>query len=64
MYFIHTIDYYPEFKRLCDSRTACDAGADDKEQCPLFDFCGQKRPACFGDILTAIETVQKWNDEH
>ena len=64
MNFSQAIDFFPELERLCDSRTACEAGADDKEQCPLFDFCRQKRTACIGDIKTAIEILQKWNGEH
>ena len=64
MNFSQTIDYFPELQRLCDSRTACEAGADNKEQCPLFDFCHQKQPACLGDIQMAIEISQNWNDEH
>ena len=64
MDFSQTIDCFPELKRFCDSRNACMANAGDKEQCPMFNLCHQKRPACLGDIKTAIEILQKWNDEH
>ena len=57
-----TIDLFAEAKRLCDLRTACVAG---EEQCPLFGFCGEVfTRSCAEDVKTAIETVQKWSDEH
>lgn len=60
-----TIDFFAEAKRLCDSRTACEADAANKERCPLFDFCrctfttGRAE-----EVITAIESLQKWSDEH
>ena len=59
-----TIDFFAEAKRFCDSRNVCMSGAADKEQCPLLAFCAQKRPVCAEDVKTAMETVQKWSDEH
>lgn len=59
-----TIDFFAEAKRFCDSRNVCMSDATDKEQCPLLAFCAQKRPVCAKDIKTAMETVQKWSDEH
>ena len=59
-----TIDFFAEAKRFCDSRNVCMSDATDKEQCPLLAFCAQKRPVCVEDVKTAIETVQKWSDEH
>lgn len=64
MNFVQAIDRLPKLQKLCDSRTSCEAGANDKEQCPLFDLCHQKRPTCLGDIQTEFEILQKWNDEH
>lgn len=60
-----TINFFAEAKRLCDSRTGCTADVANKEQCPLFVFC--KHPGITSgaeDVKTAIETVQKWSDEH
>lgn len=34
-----TTNFFSELKRLCDSRTWCEAGTENKEQCPLFDVC-------------------------
>ena len=59
-----TIDFFAEAKRFCDSRNVCMSDATGKEQCPLLAFCAQKRPVCADDVKTAIETVQKWSDEH
>lgn len=65
-----TINFFSEFKRLCDSRTACTADAANKEQCPLYDFCRQPltirapRTIRAEEIITAIENLQKWSDEH
>lgn len=61
------IDFFAELRRLCDSRTVCEADAANKEQCPLvgFAFCG--RSAAEGsakEIIKAIEILQKWSDEH
>lgn len=57
-----TIDFFAEAKRLCDSRTACEADAANKEQCPLRGFCGFP----FSEICAkkAIEVLQKWSTEH
>ena len=58
------INFFPELKRLCDSRTACEADAENKEQCPLFDFCRQSLTIRAEEIITAVENLQKWSDEH
>ena len=60
-----TIDFFPEFGRLCNSRTACTADVANKEQCPLFAFCkhpGITRGAEYAKKL--IENLQKWSNEH
>ena len=59
-----TINFFTEFKRLCDSRTACTADAANKEQCPLHDFCRQSLTIRAEEIITAVENLQKWSDEH
>ena len=59
-----TINFFPELKRLCDSRTACTADAANKEQCPLHDFCRQSLTIRAEEIITAVENLQKWSDEH
>lgn len=60
-----TINFYHELKRLCGSRTACDADANSKEQCPLLDFCGHPfTKICAKDAQKAIENLQKWSNEH
>lgn len=62
-----TTNFFSELKRLCDSRTSCEAGAENKEQCPLFDFCFCERSITTRDaeeIIKAIEILQKWSDEH
>ena len=59
-----TINFFTEFKRLCDSRTACEAGAANKEQCPLHSFCRQSLTIRAEEIITAVENLQKWSDEH
>lgn len=60
-----TTDFFPEFGRLCNSRTACAAGAAYKEQCPLLDFCGRPfTKICAKDAQKAIENLQKWSNEH
>lgn len=46
-----TINFLHELKRLCDSRDGCVANAANKR-------------ICAEDVKTAIETVQKWSDEH
>lgn len=60
-----TINFLHELKRLCDSRDECVANAANKEQCPMFGVCKLTySKICAEDIKTAIETVQKWSDEH
>ena len=60
-----TIDFFAEAKRHCDSRTACEADAANKEQCPMFGVCDRPlTEICVEDVKTAIEIVQKWSDEH
>lgn len=60
-----TIDFFSEFNRLCDSRDECVAYATNKERCPMFGFCEDvPTRICAEDVKTAIETVQKWSDEH
>lgn len=59
-----TINFFTEFKRLCDSRTACTADAANKEQCPLHSFCRQSLTIRAEEIITAVENLQKWSDEH
>lgn len=64
-----TIDFFSELKRLCDSRDGCVADATNKERCPMFGFCEDVltricAEICAEDVKTAIETVQKWSDEH
>lgn len=59
------IDFLSELKRLCDSRDECVADAANKEQCPMFGVCRLTySKICAEDIKTAIETVQKWSNEH
>ena len=59
-----TINFFPELKRLCDSRTACTADAANKEECPMYDFCRQSLTIRAEEIITAVENLQKWSDEH
>ena len=59
-----TINFFPELKRLCDSRTACTADAANKEQCPMHGFCRQSLTIRAEEIITAVENLQKWSDEH
>lgn len=60
-----TINFLYEFKRLCDSRDECVANAANKEDCPMFGVCGLTHSKlCAETIKTAMETVQKWSDEH
>ena len=60
-----TINFFPELKRLCDSRTACTADAANKEQCPLYGFCKCTiTTRSVEEITTAVENLQKWSDEH
>lgn len=60
-----TIDFFHELKRLCGSRTACDADANSKEQCPLFAFCRRTLVTQSAEeIIRAMQNLQKWSDEH
>ena len=60
-----TINFLHELKRLCGSRDECVANAANEEQCPMFGVCGLTySKICAEDVKTAIETVQKWSDEH
>lgn len=60
-----TIDFFPELKRLCDSRTECTAGAANKEQCPLFNFCRLTLVTQSAEeIIKAVDNLQKWSNEH
>lgn len=60
-----TINFLHELKRLCDSRDECMANAANKERCPMFGVCEDALTRiCAEDVKTAIETVQKWSDEH
>ena len=59
-----TIDFFSEFRRLCDSRATCEATARDK-QCPLYDFCDLPHSrVCANDAIMAMEALKKWSDEH
>lgn len=59
-----TIDFFAEAKRHCDSRTACEADAANKEQCPMFGVCDRPlTEICVEDAIKAIEILQKWSDE-
>ena len=60
-----TINFLHELKGLCDSRDGCVADAANKERCPMFGICEDTLTRlCAEDVKTAIETVQKWSDEH
>ena len=59
-----TINFFSELRRLCDSRTECTADVANKEQCPLHGFCRQSLTICAEEIITAVENLQKWSDEH
>lgn len=60
-----TINFLHELKRLCDSRDRCVANAANKERCPMFGVCEDALTRiCAEDVKTAIETVQKWSNEH
>ena len=60
-----TINFLPEFSRLCNSRTACMADAANKEQCPLYALCRHTfAEVSAEEIITAVEILQKWSDEH
>lgn len=59
-----TIDFFSEFRRLCDSRATCEATARDK-QCPLYDFCELAHSrVCANDAIMAMEALQKLSNEH
>ena len=60
-----TINFFAEAKRLCDSRTACEADAANKEQCPMFEVCDRPLAEVRAEeIITAVEILQKWSNEH
>lgn len=60
-----TINFLHELKRLCGSRDECVANAANKEDCPMFGVCSLTHSKlCAETIKTAMETVQKWSDEH
>lgn len=60
-----TINFLPEFSRLCNSRTACTADEAHKEQCPLYALCRRTLAEVRAEeIITAVEILQKWSDEH
>ena len=60
-----TINFLHELKRLCDSRDECVANAANKEDCPMLGVCILTHSKlCAETIKTAMETVQKWSDEH
>ena len=58
-----TIDFFSEFRRLCDSRGTCEATARDK-QCPMYDFCELAHSrVCTNDAIKAMEILQKLSGE-
>lgn len=62
-----TINFFPELKRLCDSRDRCAADGANKEQCPMLGlaFCGNSATdVSTEEIVKAIEILQKWSDKH
>ena len=60
-----TINFFAETKKLCDSRTACEADAANKEQCPMFEVCDHPlTEICVEDAIKAMKSLQKWSDEH
>lgn len=59
-----TINFFPELNRLCSSRIECKADAANKERCPLYVFCRQPLTIRAEEIITAVENLQKWSDEH
>lgn len=62
-----TINFFPELKRLCDSRDRCAADAANKEQCPMLGlaFCGSSATDVSAEkIIKAVDNLQKWSDEH
>lgn len=61
-----TINFFSEFKRLCDSRATCEADTANKEQCPMFEVCWDHTftTICAEDAKKLMETIQKWSDEH
>ena len=60
-----TIDFFAEAKRHCDSRTACEADAANKEQCPMFEVCDRPlTEICVEDAIKAMKSLQKLSDEH
>lgn len=60
-----TINFLHELKRLCGSYDECVANAANKEDCPMFGICKLTYSKIRAEeVKTAIETVQKWSDEH
>jgi hypothetical protein len=60
-----TIDFFAELKRLCNSRTACEAVNASDEHCPMLDYCADSLVTQrTEEIAKAIESLQKWSDEH
>ena len=57
-----TIDFFSEFNRLCNSRSACEADAANKEQCPVFEVCDHPlTEICVEDAIKAV-VVMSAND--
>ena len=49
----------------CNKRDGCVADTANKERCPMFGVCDDALTRiCAEYAETAIEIVQKWNDEH
>ena len=60
-----TINFFPEVKRLCNSRDVCVADATNKNRCPMYDFCYlPNSKVCVEELIKAVENLQKWSDEH
>ena len=50
---------------LIEYENGCVADAANKERCPMFGVCKDAPTRiCAEDVKMAIETVQKWSDEH
>lgn len=65
MDYSKTIDFFPELKRLCGSRTSCEDVTTNDEHCPMLDYCTNSlvtEPA--EEIIKAVGILQKWSDEH
>lgn len=60
-----TINFLHELKRLCDSRTRCEAYAANKERCPMLGVCEDAfTRICAEDAIKAVENLQEWSNEH